>query len=167
MFRAHAVLSICFLFIFAVPGWAQQADDQSVASCNLDDGKQVAIRYNPVTTKKEKAPNGKPWEPGGAPMTLFTDTQLTFGGTNIPAGAYTLYPIPGKAWTLVVNKNVAAHSSYDEKQDVARSQIETDEVPDASDDLEVAFAHVGEKCTLRIYFGKVAVFAPFTAKSGS
>jgi hypothetical protein len=166
MFRAHSVLSICFLVVFAASCRAQQ-DDQSVASCNLDDGKQVAIRYNPVTTKKEKAPNGKPWEPGGEPMTLFTDTQLTFGGANIPAGAYTLYPIPGKAWTLVVNKNVAAHSSYDEKQDVARSQIETDEVPDASDDLEVAFAHVGEKCTLRIYFGKVAVFAPFTAKSGS
>ncbi|MFY9741519.1 MAG: DUF2911 domain-containing protein [Candidatus Sulfotelmatobacter sp.] len=166
MFRARLVFYIFFFMVFAMACWAQQ-DDQSVASCNLDDGKQIAIRYNPVTTKKERVANGKPWEPGGAPMTLFTDTPLTFGGTAIPAGAYTLYPIPGKEWTLVVNKNVAPHSSYDEKQDLARSQVETDQVPDASDDLEVAFAHVGEKCTLRIYFGKAAVFAPFTAKSGS
>lgn len=166
MFRAHTVLSICFFVVFAGSCWAQQ-DDQSVASCNLDDGKQVAIRYNPVTTKKEKVANGKPWEPGGAPMTLFTDAELSFGGATIPPGAYTLYPIPGKAWTLAVNKNVTPHSSYDEKQDVARSQVETDQVSDSSDDLEVAFAHVGEKCTLRIYFGKAAVFAPFTAKSGS
>jgi Protein of unknown function (DUF2911) len=163
MFRAHTVLSICFSIIFAASCLAQQ-DDQSVASCNLDDGKQVAIRYNPVTTKKEKIANGRPWEPGGSPMTLFTDTQLIFGGTSIPPGAYTLYPIPGKAWTLAVNKNVTPHSSYDEKQDLARSQVETDQVSDSSDDLEVAFAHVGDKCTLRIYFGKAAVFAPFIAK---
>jgi hypothetical protein len=163
MFRARIVLGICLLFVLAAVCWAQD-DDQSVASCNLDDGKQVAIRYNPATTKKDKPPNGKPWEPGGSPMTLFTDAQLTFGGTNISPGAYTLYPIPGKAWTLVVNKNVTPHSSYDGKQDVARSQVETDQVSDSSDDLEVAFAHVGDKCTLRIYFGKAAVFAPFTAK---
>jgi hypothetical protein len=163
MFRA---LTVCSIFLFAALAatcWAQQ-DDQSVASCNLDDGKQVAIRYNPVSAKKERLPNGKPWEPGGTPMTLFTDTQLTFGGATIPAGAYTLYPIPGRAWSLAVNKNVTPHSSYDEKQDIARSQVETDQVPDASDDLEIAFAHVGDKCTLRIYFGKAAVFAPFTAK---
>jgi hypothetical protein len=166
MFRARTVFGIYFLVLFAGFCWAQQ-DDQPIASCNLDDGKQVAIRYNPTTTKKDRAPNGKPWEPGGAPMTLFTDVQLTFGSANIPPGAYTLYPIPGKEWTLVVNKNVTPHSSYDEKQDIARSQVETDQVPDSSDDLEVAFAHVGDKCTLRIYFGKAAVFAAFTAKSGS
>lgn len=165
MFRARIVLGICFFFFFVFAAvCSAQDDDQSVASCNLDDGKQVAIRYNPVTTKKEKLPNGKPWEPGGMPMTLFTDAQLTFSGTPIPPGAYTLYPIPGKAWTLVVNKNVAPHSAYDEKQDLARSQVETDQVGDSSDALEVAFAHVGDKCTLRIYFGKAAVFAPFTAK---
>lgn len=166
MFRARIVFSICFCVVFAVACWAQQ-DDQNVASCNLDDGKQVSIRYNQVSTKKDRAPNGKPWEPGGSPMTLFTETQLTFGGATIPPGAYTVYPIPGKAWTLVVNKNVTPHSVYDEKQDIARSQVETDQVPDSSEDLEVAFAHVGDKCTLRIYFGKAAVFAPFTAKSGS
>lgn len=162
MFRACIVFA-CFLMTFAAAGWAQQ-EDQSVASCNLDDGKQVAIRYNPVTSKNEKLPNGKPWEPGGAPMTLFTDTELSFGGSTIPAGAYTVYPIPGKAWSLAINKNVAPHSSYDEKQDVVRSTIETDQVGDASQGLEVAFAHDGDKCTLRIYFGKAAVFAPFTAK---
>jgi hypothetical protein len=163
MFRAPVVPSIFLLFALAVPCWAQQ-DDQSVAACNLEDGKQVAIRYNPVTTKSERVANGKPWTPGGSPMTLFTDAQLTFGGVTIPPGAYTLYPIPGKEWTLAVNKNVTPHSPYDEKQDVARSSIETDQVSEPSDSLEVAFAHTGDKCTLRIYFGKAACFAPFTAK---
>jgi hypothetical protein len=97
-------------------------------------------------------------------MTLFTEVPLAFGGSTIPVGAYTVYPIPGKTWTLVVNKNVTPGSSYDEKQDIARAPMETDQMDQAQDALEVAFAHVGEKCTLRIYFGKAASFVPFTAK---
>ena len=166
MLRACIVVNIFFLFTVATAGMCQaQESEQSTASCNLDDGRQVYIRYNPVTTKAEKAPNGKPWAPGGAPMTLFTEAQLSFGGSTIPPGAYTVYPIPGKdKWTLAINKNVAPHSAYDEKQDIVRAPIETDQVSQPSDALEVAFAHVGEKCTLRIYFGKAASFAPFTAK---
>jgi hypothetical protein len=164
MFSARIVVNL--LLVVTCAGFCSaQSEPSSTASCNLDDGRQVYIRYNSVTTKNEKAPNGKPWTPGGAPMTLFTEAQLSFGGATIPIGAYTVYPIPGKdRWILVVNKNVAPHSAYDEKQDVASAPIETDQVPQPSDALEVAFAHTGDKCTLRIYFGKAACFAPFTAK---
>jgi len=165
MVRARFVFSALVVFASAAVCFSQQSEPSSTASCNLDDGRQVYIRYNPVTTKTDKAPNGKPWTPGGAPMTLFTEAQLSFGGSTIPIGAYTVYPIPAKdKWTLVVNKNVTPHSAYDEKLNIARAAIETDQVSQASDSLEVAFAHTGDKCTLRIYFGKAASFAPFTAK---
>jgi Protein of unknown function (DUF2911) len=166
MFRACFFVNIFFLLTLALGSVCPaQQSDESTATCNLDDGRQVYIRYNPVTTKNDKAPNGKPWAPGGTPMTLFTEAQLSFGGSTIPVGAYTVYPIPARdKWTLVINKNVTPHSAYDEKQDIARSAIETDQVGQPSDALEVAFAHVGEKCTLRIYFGKAASFAAFTAK---
>ncbi len=137
----------------------------STTTCNLDDGRQVYIRYNPVSTKQERAPNGKPWAPGGTPMTLFTEAQLTLGSSIIPIGAYAVYPIPAKGnWTLVVNKNVTAGAAYDQKQDIARAPMETAQVDQSSDALEVAFAHVGARCTLRIYMGKVAAFADFNAK---
>jgi hypothetical protein len=42
--------------------------------------------------------------------------------------------------------------------------METDPVPQPADTLEVAFAHYGSKCTLRIYYGKVASFVDFIAK---
>ncbi len=163
MFRARSVVISLFLLALAAVCSAQQAETSSTASCNLDDGRQVYIRYNPVSAK-DKAPNGKPWTPGGAPMTLFTEAQLTLSGSTIPIGAYTVYPIPAKQWTLVVNKNVAPGAAYDDKQDIARATMETDQVSEASEALEVAFAHVGEKCTLRIYFGKTASFVPFAAK---
>lgn len=98
-------------------------------------------------------------------MTLFTEAQLTLGSSMIPIGAYAVYPIPAKDhWTLAVNKNVTPGAAYDEKQDIARAPMETAQVEQASDALEVAFAHVGARCTLRIYMGKAASFVDFTAK---
>jgi hypothetical protein len=164
MLRARFVVAIVSLISIAAICPAQSASP-STASCYLDDGRQVFIRYNAVSAKSDKPANGRPWAPGGAPMTLFSEAPLTFGGTAIPVGAYSVYPIPAKdKWTLVVNKNVTAGSAYDEKQDLARATMETDQVPQSADALEVAFAHVGPRCTLRIYFGKAASFADFIAK---
>ena len=164
MYRARLVVSIIILSSTAAVCFAQSTPS-STASCSLDDGRQVYIRYNPVSSKSDKAPYGKPWSPGGAPMTLFTEVQLTLNGTTIPIGAYSVYPIPAKdKWTLAVNRNVKAGAPYDEKENVARAAIETEQVSQPSDALEVAFAHVGPKCTLRIYFGKTATFADFTTK---
>ncbi len=156
------------LISFLLTPWvtAQSASTPtSTTTCNLDDGRQVYVRYKPVATKQEKISNGKPWTPGGVPMTLFTETQLTLGSSLIPIGAYTVYPIPARGnWTLGVNKNVTPGAAYDEKEDIARTQMESAQVEQPSEALEVAFAHVGPRCTLRIYIGKTASFADFTAK---
>jgi hypothetical protein len=166
MFRARSVvaISIGVLCTLSAVGWAQQSGNSSTAACNLDDGRQVRINFNAVSGK-DRAPNGKAWAPGGTPMTLFTEAPLSFAGATIPVGAYSVYPIPGKdKWSLAVNKNVTVGAAYDEKQDIARTNMETDPIPDAATALEVAFAHVGSRCTLRIYFGKTASFADFVAK---
>ncbi len=157
-----AVLSL-LLCPFAVGQGAGAPN--ATTTCTLEDGRQVYMRYNAVPGKNERIVNGKPWSPGGTPMTLFTEAPLTLGTSSIPIGAYTVYPIPAKNnWTLVVNKNVTPGSPYDEKQDVARAQMETAQVAQPSDTLEVAFAHVGSRCSLRIYVGKTASFVDFTAK---
>jgi hypothetical protein len=169
MFRARFVVAILPLFtltLFTLTAMCSaQSANSSTATCNLEDGRQVRINFTPVSGKNERLPNGKPWAPGGTPMLLFTEAPLSFGNSTIPIGAFSVYPIPGKdKWSLVVNKNVTPGSAYDEKQDIARATIETDQVPTAADPLEVAFAHVGPKCTLRVYFGKTATFADFIAK---
>jgi hypothetical protein len=157
--RGILITFLCSPFLFA-----QGNAPTSTTTCYLDDGRQIYVRYNPVTTK-EKISNGKAWAPGGTPMTLFTEAPLTLGSSAIPIGAYTVYPIPGKEhWMLAVNKNVSAGAAYDEKSDLARVQMETDQVQQPAEALEVAFAHVGPRCTLRVLFGKSASFADFTAK---
>lgn len=161
VWRAVAVSLLLSSWMAAQSGGAPT----STTTCNLDDGRQVYMRFNPVTTAKEKVVNGRPLTPGGQPMTLFTEAQLSLGSSTIPVGAYTVYPIPAKDhWTLAVNKNVTPGAAYDEKQDIARTSMETAQVAQPSDALEVAFAHVGARCTLRIYIGKTASFADFTAK---
>jgi hypothetical protein len=163
MSRARFVVPILFLLPLAAVCSAQS--EPSIATCTLADDREVRVNYHPVTTKTDKATNGKPWAPGGAPMLLFTEAPLTLAGSTIPIGAYTVYPIPAKdKWSLVVNKNVSTGAAYDERQDIAHATMETDQVPDPSSVLEVAFAHVGSRCTLRIYFGKSASFADFFAK---
>jgi hypothetical protein len=162
----RAVLISLLSTLLWTPRLTAQAGDGSTSTttCNLDDGRQVYVRYKPASIR-EKPANGKPWAPGGTPMTLFTEAQLTLGSSVIPIGAYTLYPIPAKDhWTVVVNKNVTPGAAYDEKQDIARAPMETAQVEQPSDGLELAFAHVGARCTLRIYMGKAASFADFTAK---
>ncbi len=161
VWRAVLVSLLWTPFLAAQAGGAPT----STTACNLEDGRQIYLRYNPVALNKEKLANGKPWSPGGVPMTLFTEAQLTLGSSTIPVGAYTVYPIPARDhWTVVVNRNVTSGAPYDDKQDIARGAMETAQVEQPSQALEVAFAHVGSRCTLRIYFGKSASFADFTAK---
>ena len=160
VWRAVAISLLLTPWLAAQSGGAAS----STTSCNLDDGRQVYVRYNAVSNK-EKPVNGKPWSPGGTPMTLFTEAQLQLGSSMIPIGAYSMYPIPAKDhWTLVVNRNVTPGAAYDEKQDIARATMETAQVDQSSEALEVAFAHVGARCTLRIYAGKSASFADYMAK---
>jgi len=161
----HIVSRALLISVLLATPLLAQDPPTSTASCNLDDGRQVYIRYNPIATNKEKISNGKPFLPGGAPMTLFTEAELTLGTSIIPVGAYTVYPIPEKNhWTLAINKNVTAGSPYDEKTDVARTAMDTAQVAEPAQALEVAFAHVGNRCSLRIYYGKNASFADFMAK---
>jgi Protein of unknown function (DUF2911) len=164
---APIVWRAVLISLLLTPLLAAQSSNASTSTttCNLDDGRQVYMRYVAVPAKQEKISNGKPWTPGGTPMTLFTEAQLTLGSSTIPIGAYTVYPIPARDhWTLAVNKNVTPGAAYDEKQDIARTPMETAQVAQPSDALEVAFAHVGPRCSIRIYIGKTASFADFTAK---
>ena len=155
------------LISFLLTPWlaAQSGAGTSSTTCTLEDGRELRLDYRPVSAKSERIQNGKPWAPGGVPMTLFTTAQLTLGNSLIPLGAYTVFPIPARGnWSIVVNKNVTQGAAYDEKQDIARATMETAQVETPAETLEVAFAHVGAKCTLRIYIGKSASFVDFSAK---
>jgi hypothetical protein len=68
-------------------------------------------------------PYGKVWRTGANAATKITfSTPVKLNGTDVAAGSYALYTIPGESeWTIILNKGVGkSGTQYDEKEDVVR-----------------------------------------------
>jgi hypothetical protein len=151
--------------LLAAPAWAAAAE--ATAVCTFADDNEVSVRYNPVSTKDSpKAQNGKIWAPGGVPLVLFAQTELSVNNISLPVGAYSVYFIPGKdAWTLVINKNVAAGSAYDEKSDVVRLRMEEAKLGSPAPTLNISFGRTAPKqCEIRAYFDQSGTWATLSEK---
>jgi hypothetical protein len=146
------------VLLFSVLGFAE---DSQTTYCDFTDGGEVSMRYN--TMVKDDPRNGRVWSPG---ITLFVQVPLTLGGREIPLGAYIVHMIPDKkSWTLIVSKNVNAGASYNSADDVARAPMEIGEIPEATKQLQLAFAHMSAKqCSLRVYYQKTGAFVDFMEK---
>ncbi len=164
-------IAICLVLIsqWTLLSFSQQAafaGKRAEAVCTFDDGKQMNVEYSQSTKDEDTFRKGRIWEPGGAPMILFTQSALTLGSAEIPADAYSLYIIPqDQQWTLVVNKNVKAGSKYDEKQDVVRAPMQIGQIDSPIKPAQIAFDHIAPKqCNLRVYYEKAGAWAEFHKK---
>jgi hypothetical protein len=161
LFGSHLAAILLILSAF---GFAQTSDLKSSA-CTFDDGKQISVRYSPAANTDHRLPEGKVWSPGGSPMYLFTSAPLVVGTDQIPVGAYSMFFVPQKNnWILILNKNVASSSHYDQHQDLLRlpMQVATLSSPQA---FTVVFGHVAPKqCNMRIYESKLAAWEEFKEK---
>jgi hypothetical protein len=159
------VRAVVFCAWFTVPAFAQQPASSAPVNttCTFEDGKQVRISYSAMTDnpKKRELQRDKIWTPDDQPMTLFTDGRLMLEGTAIPPGAYSLHIIPAKdKWMLVVNKDVSGNV-YDPGQDLLRAPMETGQLPD-SQPFQLAIPRMKPtQCSMRIYYGKIGVWAEF------
>jgi hypothetical protein len=164
------VISLVLLTSGTLPGVAQQdaaPSEPTTAACSFDDGKEMSVRYSKAPDRRgEEMHDGKLWEAGGSPMLLFTQTGLTLGHADLPAGAYSMYVIPKrKSWTLVVSSNVSGGGKYDEKQDLVRESMELGELSHTAEQPEVAFGKIGPKqCSMNVYYGKQGAWTTFEEK---
>jgi len=165
----HRVISCAIVFLFvAGVAFAQDNASGSTATCNFDEDKQLVVESQHVSINLKKGvatqiPFGKPWAPGGKPMTLFANTPVVVGAHSLGIGAYTMFVIPGaRQWTLIVSKSTDMTGAYDEKNDVVRVAMDSGELPSPQADLAVAFEHVAPgQCNLRLDLDKYGHFAPF------
>ena len=171
MVRLNSVLVFLAVILVAGIAAAQNAPTTSTATCNFDDARQLVVEYQQVTVNLKKpvstqVPFGKPWAPGGKPMTFFTNTPLQVHSTKLPVGAYTMFVIPeNKQWTLIVSKSTDMSGAYDSNQDMVRVPMDSGELPNPESSLSISFAHVGpEQCNLRVDLDKRGHFAEFAAK---
>ncbi len=129
------------------------------ASVSFDNGKTVTIKYSRPSMRGRKifgelVPYGNVWRTGAnAATSLTTDTALDIGGTNVPAGNYTLYTVPGeKSWQLIINKQTGQWGTkYDQAQDLARIPMQVSQLPSALETFTVSLDKTGPKsATLKL-----------------
>ncbi len=116
------------------------------------DGSTVTIVYGRPYTKDPKSgaarkiwggvvPYAKVWRTGADEATLLTTTQpLDIGGTNVPAGTYSLYTQPEENGSakLIVNKQTGQWGTkYDEKQDLGRIEMKKEAVDKPVDQFTI------------------------------
>jgi len=122
---------IAVLLFLAAAAYAQDRKPLSppaTASVTFADGKTVTINYGQPSMRGRKifgglVPYDRVWRTGAnAATSLKTDAKLNIGGTNVPAGSYTLYTLPGESsWQLIINKQTGQWGTrYDQGQDLAR-----------------------------------------------
>jgi hypothetical protein len=160
-----SLLALTFCAAIFIPAHAQESQTQT-STCTLADGKQVTVRYAPVAANSRiDLGKGKAWGPGDSPMYLFTDTDISIGGSDLPAGAYSMFVIAlGNKWTLVVSKDVSSGTTYDDKQDVVHSTMSSEQIPE-NQPFSIVFAHLAPKqCSFEINYGKLTTSANFNEK---
>lgn len=156
----------------AVAGDSKSDPTEQVASCDMDNGNQIAIRYLPVTAKSKSQGfggsirYGTVWAPNNRAMVLFASGPAAVENKDLTAGAYTLYLIPNKNdWTLVVSKETDTKAKYDESKDVARVPMELGDLPTPHPTFELMLGKTGpNKCSLRVYWQEKGAFATIDGK---
>ena len=137
----------------------QKPSPPGTADFKFDDGKTIAIKYSrpmirdPKTGAPRKiygglVPYGTEWRTGANEATSFvTDTGLTIGNTNVPAGSYTLYTVPNEsgAWQLVISKKTGQWGiPYPGKEfDLARIDMKTSKLPNTLQQFTIGFEKRG------------------------
>ena len=87
-------------------------------------------------------PYGKVWRTGAnEATTLTTEADLNIGGTDVPAGKYTLYTLPSEGdWKLIINKQTGQWGTvYDQGKDLARVDLKKSSLNQPVEQLTISF----------------------------
>jgi len=102
------------------------------------------------------------WRTGANEATKVSfSTPVKLNGTDVPAGTYELFTIPGKdEWTVIIHKNMSQWGAYayDAKNDVARVKAKPVALTNGVETLSISFNDLrDESATLNIAWEKVRV----------
>ncbi len=162
-------ISVCSGFLLCLAVWATSTVAQqdkskrpsppAKAECKLAGGKTITVDYSSPRAKGRKiygelVPYGKIWRAGANEATTFvTDTDLTVGGTPVPAGNYTIFTIPNAdKWTLVISKKTGEWGTAypGPGEDLARIDMKVSKLASPVENFTIAFDQGGAGCTLHM-----------------
>lgn len=135
---------------------------------------QVSITYGRPGIKErtyfgqdsELAPLGRWWRTGANESSVITFSgDVMVGGTQVEAGTYSLYTIPGEnEWTIIINNKLSWGTQYDSAEDYAR--IQTDAINHDAPMMEqftIYFDTLSDtKAHMNLHWGTTRVAVPIT-----
>lgn len=182
MTKLRSAIVIAAALFCAAPAMAQQkrASPPDVAG-GVIDGNRITIYYNRPYTKAPKTgemrkiwgglvPFGQLWRLGANEATLLVTQQpLVIGGTDIPAGAYSLFMLPSEnePSKLIINKQIGQTGmQHDEKQDQARVDLKKEATDQPVDQFTIAVVKNpdGDGGMLKFSWEQTQYSVPFTVK---
>lgn len=110
-------------------------------------------------------PYTKVWRTGAneaTEITFFKDVKL--GETEIKAGTYTLFTIPGKkSWTVIINSDTDVWGSYyyDKDKDVARLDVPVNNI-ETVEYFSIAFKKETNGTNMILAWDNISVAVPFS-----
>ncbi len=115
-------------------------------------GQQIKIDYSRPSMRGRKivgdlVPYGQVWRTGAnEATTLTTPVNLDIGGTNVPAGKYTLWTLPSEGtWKLIVNKQTGQWGTdYDQSQDLARIDMQKGKTAQTVEQFTISWDKKGD-----------------------
>ncbi|WP_207632859.1 DUF2911 domain-containing protein [Foetidibacter luteolus] len=115
----------------------------------------------------ELVPYGKVWRTGANAATTITfGSDVTVGGTKIPAGKYGLLTIPQEGeWTIIITKqlDVTSPDAYKEDQDVVRVKAKPEGLPFSVETFSIMFGDMKDaSCNVELIWDSTYVSFPVT-----
>jgi len=134
----------------------QRPSPPAWASCKFDDGKVINTDYSSPRMKGRKifgglVPYGRVWRTGANEATTFvSDTDLSVGGKDIPAGSYTLFTLPAAdKWTLIISKKTGEPgTAYPEGEDLLRVEMKVSLTESPVENFTIAYHKKDATCSL-------------------
>lgn len=176
--RLSIAVSLLFMLVTLSPAQSQKEDKSkrpsppATAEVSLK-GKTITIDYSRPSMKGRKimgglVPYGEVWRTGAnEATTLTTPVDLNIGGTKVPAGKYTLWTLPSEGtWKLIINKQTGQWgTNYDEKQDLARVDMQKSELSAPVEQFTMSFDKKSEDTAdLVMKWEKTSVSIPIKAE---
>ena len=152
-------LLLAFTVLAACQEKSKRPSPPAQAQCKFSDGKTITVDYSSPRAKGRKifgelVPYGEVWRTGANEATTFvTDTNLSVGGKDVPAGSYTIFTVPNAdKWTLIVNKTTGEWGipyKY-EANELARVDMKVSSTSSPVENFTIALASMGSSCTMSI-----------------
>lgn len=172
----RSILSVILLLTLVGAVAAQPAHPRkspvSIAAAAANGGYIKVVYGSPYVNDREifgaLVPFGQVWRTGANEATEITFTKdVSFGGTSVPAGTYSLFSIPGPTeWTLILNKDLGMCGGYTYKEanDLARVKVPISTLAVIQDPFRITLKTEESTVTMTLAWASTAVALPIVVK---